>query len=65
MSQICAASLNVLGSYCLFLHQIFAFYEADFFLFKKNAGEQFGSDLNPLSSFLGNDEYLIELKADK
>lgn len=36
-----------------FLHQICAFYNADFFLFKKNAGEQFGSDLNPLSPFFG------------
>lgn len=52
MSQICAASLNVLRSYCLFLNQIYAFYKADFFLLKKKfAGEQFGSDLNPLSPF--------------
>ena len=34
-----------------FLHQIYAFYKADFFLLKKDAGEQFGSDLNPLSLF--------------
>lgn len=35
MSQICAASLDVLGFYCLFLHQIYAFYKAGFFFFKK------------------------------
>lgn len=32
---------------------------------KKISGEQFGSDLNPLSPFFGDDEYLIELQVDK
>lgn len=67
MSKICAASLDVLGSYCLFLHQVFAFYKADFFFFKKKINLENSLEVIYILSppFFGNDEYLIELKGDK